>query len=426
MRPKNIPPEIWHLILSYLPLSDLKMVLLVCKDFYRVGTREKMWKHVILSRQKLCMFDVDDELAVIKMDRFEFKPNIDIKDYVDDTMDIDESQARNICRNVLKYCRSKEHVRELSMEEANLLHIGQDLLGDCISNLETVTFRYCKLSKEDILHIVSSISTSEHLKSINLSSMDFSHIPSKLLEEAVKSLEKFYINHTSLNVEQCMSLIDGIRSNPLLKYLGLGGQQCIKQLPRELLKDMIPLNLKILELSGTNLTPPQMETILLKISQLPTLEKLDLTRNILTEIDKDILAETLSNVEELGLMQTELSRDQVDALFRQILKKQKTKEVNLYEVNLKGVEKSLLAETVKTMETAVLFFTSITFDQISTLMVAIKKGSKLSTLYLNEDLLNRVETNLLCDALTSLEFVYLLNTGLSRETVTELVSGGKQ
>ena len=97
-----------------------------------------MWKNVILIRQKLSMFDMEDELAAIKMDRFELKTEINIKDYVDDNMDIDESQARNICQNVLKYCKSKEHVMEVSMEEANLLHVGRKLLRECIFNLEII------------------------------------------------------------------------------------------------------------------------------------------------------------------------------------------------------------------------------------------------------------------------------------------------
>ena len=59
------------------------------------------------------------------------------------------------------------------------------------------------------------------------------------------------------------------------------------------------------------------------------------------EVDRYILAEALSNVEELG-------RDGVVALLGQIFKKQNTKEVNLYEANLSNVDKSLLSEAVTT------------------------------------------------------------------------------
>ena len=423
---KNLPTEIWHLIFSYLPLSDLKTAMLVCKDFGRVGARESLWKDVILSRQKLNKFDVDDELAAIKMARFNSKQKIDFKDYIDDSVvDSEEAQVRNISRNILKYCCLKEHVRELSLEGANLMNMGTSLLRDCILKLETINFRYCKIAKDDLKTILSTIPRSQQLKSINLSSMDFSYIPPHMLQEAAQSLEKLHLNDTFLSIEQCKSLLNGIKDNPLLTSLGLGGQPSLKELPREMMMNMITQNLKCLELNVTNLEPQQMETIFKQISKLPTMTKLDLSRNVLTEVDKDILAEALSNIEDIGLMQTELSKDQVDALLGQILKKQKTKEANLYEMNLKDADKFLLAETVKTMEVVVLSFTSITYDQIITLLEAIKKGSKLRTLYLNQDQLSKVDTQLLCEAILTLEYVYLLNTGLARETVTELVSEGK-
>ena len=83
------------------------------------------------------------------------------------------------------------------------------------------------------------------------------------------------------------------------------------------------------------------------------MSKVDLTRNILTGVDKSILVKALANVEDLGLMQTELSKDQIDALLEQIVIKKNTKEVNLYEVNLKDVDKSLLARAISTIKVVV-------------------------------------------------------------------------
>ena len=82
---------------------------------------------------------------------------------------------------------------------------------------------------------------------------------------------------------------------------------------------MITPSMKCLYLGGTNLSTKQMEAIFKQISKLPRMRKLDLTRNILTGVDKNILAKALANVEDLGLMQTELSKDQVDALLEQIV-----------------------------------------------------------------------------------------------------------
>ena len=78
-----------------------------------------------------------------------------------------------------------------------------------------------------------------------------------------------------------------------------------------------------------------------------------------------------------------------------------------------------------TIQVVVLSCTSITCDQITSLLMAIRRGSRLRTLYLNQDQLNKVDPQLLCEAVTSLEYVYLLNTGLERKVVTQLVLQGK-
>ena len=200
-------------------------------------------------------------------------------------MDIAEVQKQNIILNIFKYCCSKEHVQEIVMEEANLSNVGANLLIGSILKLKTVNFKYSKIAKNDLLLIFSMIPYSQSLKSINFSSMDFSNIPPRMLHEASKYLEKLHLNHSRLDVEQCKGLIEGLKSNLQMTSLGLGGQQCLKQLPKEMLTNMITQNMKCLDSREANLNPSQLETILKLISKLPTMSSLYLKRSIFTEVD---------------------------------------------------------------------------------------------------------------------------------------------
>ena len=83
-----------------------------------------LWRDVGLSRQKLLKQEVGEELAMIKMDRPSRMKKIYIKDYVNDSLGNDEAQTRTIVRNVLQYSCAMEHVRELSLEDSNLVNIG--------------------------------------------------------------------------------------------------------------------------------------------------------------------------------------------------------------------------------------------------------------------------------------------------------------
>ena len=83
-----------------------------------------LWRDVGLSRQKLLEQEVGEELAMIKMDRPSRMKKIYIMDYVNDSLGNDEAQTRTIVRNVLQYSCAMEHVRELSLEDSNLVNIG--------------------------------------------------------------------------------------------------------------------------------------------------------------------------------------------------------------------------------------------------------------------------------------------------------------
>ena len=99
----TLPAEVWFHIFRFLPLKELKEVMLVCKEFYSISEMETLWKNVILSRQKLSRSNSDKELVLMRMGRFKFKQKItDLNDYIDDEME--EFQKQTITRNILTYC----------------------------------------------------------------------------------------------------------------------------------------------------------------------------------------------------------------------------------------------------------------------------------------------------------------------------------
>ena len=83
----TIPTEVWFIIFSLLPVQDLKEVMLTCKLLYSIGEMVTLWKNVVLSRQKLSKSDVDNELQLLRMGRFEFILKIDVNEYISDDMD---------------------------------------------------------------------------------------------------------------------------------------------------------------------------------------------------------------------------------------------------------------------------------------------------------------------------------------------------
>ena len=131
---------------------------------------------------------------MINMDRFSRKKRIDIEDYINDSLGNSEYHTRCIILSLVQYSCTVEHVKELSMEGADLLNIETSLLAACVAKLERVNLRYCKVSREDILVIFSTIPSSTNMKSINLSCMDLSCLPPHVLKASSASLEELSLN----------------------------------------------------------------------------------------------------------------------------------------------------------------------------------------------------------------------------------------
>ena len=70
------------------------------------------------------------------MGRFKFKQKIDIKEYIDDGSEMEESQKQTITRNLLAYCCANDHVEELSLQSTNFSNISMTLLENCIMKLK--------------------------------------------------------------------------------------------------------------------------------------------------------------------------------------------------------------------------------------------------------------------------------------------------
>ena len=112
---------------------------------------------------------------------------------------------------------------------------------------------------------------------------------SQMLKAPAEVVDELSLNNSSLGVKQCKSIISGVRKNNLMKSLGMGGQENLKYLPKEMMLDMITPKMKCLQLNGTNFPPKRMETIFQQISKLPVITKLNLTRNILKLTDTFLL-----------------------------------------------------------------------------------------------------------------------------------------
>ena len=93
-------------------------------------------------------------------------------------------------------------------------------------------------------------------------------------------------------------------------------------------------------------------------------------------------------------------------------------------MNLKDVDKTIFAESLKRIEQVVLSMTDLTYEQIVGLLQGMKHDFGLRNFTINNDLVKKVDIKVVCDAIITLEHLTLMVIGMERKMVAEIISTG--
>ena len=98
----------------------------------------------------------------------------------------------------------------------DLSQIDEELLIHAVSKLESVSLIGTHLTVEQLSSIVSAATSSDSLKSLNLSSNNLSKLSPDLLVSATENLTVFVLESSSLTQQQCRDVIIGGKSRPFI------------------------------------------------------------------------------------------------------------------------------------------------------------------------------------------------------------------
>ena len=140
------------------------------------------------------------------------------------------------------------------------------------------------------------------------------------------------------------------------------------------------------------------EKLLQAVAGHPGLRELDMSGTDLSRVEPELLASTLSKMEEVNLWYTELTPRQA-SIFCQVLKDNThLKSLQLGDVDLSRVEPELLAGAVAKLEEVNLSNTSLTNLQARALCQVLKENSHLKMMDLRGNKLSGVEAGLMEDS----------------------------
>jgi len=113
-------------------------------------------------------------------------------------------------------------------------------------------------------------------------------------------------------------------------------------------------------LQRTSLTPQQVTAICTAMTGNSQLKTLDLSGNNLSSVDADILAQAVAQLEEVGLDYTRLCQQKMEAIFAALDTPSKMKVLRIGNNNLFDMDPEILARVVNKLETVDVWFTQLT------------------------------------------------------------------
>ena len=174
-------------------------------------------------------------------------------------------------------------------------------------------------------------------------------------------------------------------------------------------------NIENINLRSTKLTNRQCSEIF-KVSKGDSkLKVLNIGNNDLMSVETDTLAKTVNKVEECNLYSCKMSVHQLEAIFKLLNEDCKLKILNMSGVTLSLVEVDVISKAIANLEEVDLRDTDLTTEQLEAIFMEIKSRRKLKNLILCAEDLRSVQIDSLVEALRCLEGVNLDEAWLTPE-----------
>ena len=320
----------------------------------------------------------------------------------------------------------------LRVSDANLDEIGHMLSSRRVLGVKRmeVKIRFCDSNPLDTRRscgrklelLLKAIAKHPNLREVDFNETDFKSVHSNLLVKALLNLEEVNnLDSGQMTSQQVVELLTGIgRGGSRLKRLKLFGKNFASLDPVLLAQALTQL--EELEPSWTNLTPHQWEAIFSLLGSSSKMKKVDIFDD-LRFVNPQVLAAGLNSLEDVSIYFTKVTVDQVKALLTETRKLTRLKKLSLERIQLSSLKASLVSEAVQQVEEVNLATTSLTGHQIETIAAAVgESSSRLRKLRISSNSLLSVDLDLLARGVMELEEVEMVNMCMTPEQAFVVVA----
>ena len=211
---------------------------------------------------------------------------------------------------------------------------------------------------------------------------ELKHIEPSLILQGIRTLDRVAFTGDCLNREQIEAFLASNYHEMDIKHLDISGN---RNLPNGIdLHHLFGAFTKLESLNVSNIrTYIQATPFFTSIMQGPSnLRKLDISNNMLSNIDPIVLAISLNMIEDVNIENVYLTKNQVKHLFLKMVKSTKIEELNINKNILTSIEENTLALAINKLRKVSLESTEISTNQIVRIIQSCLEKSKLDLISL--------------------------------------------
>ena len=433
-----LPEEMLEKIFRLLTPRELKAAMLTCKHWATVGQAPLLWTWACITARKSNLDSLVDILNNRKLNAVERlqvtsplseegmiqavvnHPGLkEVQMWVDSSLD---------CRNLGLLAQLVGKLEELELlwptfnfEEANVLcaamrgnkklkrfrlwknnlaSVDPNLFSQAFIHLDQLDLDEVEIPREQAAALFDGLFPTIRMKKLKMRKINLSSAEAFSLSVVVSKLEEATLQATQLTSGQGKAIFEKLKETEVLRKLDLSGNS-LSQVNADLLAGVVA-KLEVAKLSDTSLNPRQAIALCYQLvygtSKLKTLH---LNHNDLSAVDRLVLARAVTQMEEVGLNKTSLSRSQAEAIFAASARPddKKKKAFNIWEEHL-----------------------DVTMLQLDIYASWHKKPSRLRRLEMTDNDLSSVDERFLTRGLNGLERVDLKGTLLAKEQAARILS----
>ena len=430
------PREILMSVFRWLPPKDIKMAVLVSKQWMSVAGDPKLWKWTKVTVQNR---DHINMLCIKRIKKIEVIA-------IGTTENWKAEDWETFFRAVIMLPNLKEidglgHITITPSNRSapeypdkktvhNMWSVKKGLLAMALTKLEVMNLNGSSMHKGQIAELFVTMSSgNSQLKKFNLANQDLSSLEPGTFARAVAGLEEVKLTDTGITNCHVQALIEIISQTCQLKNLDISSREYQSNaLSLTVEPDLLAMALTKLEVvnlnGGSYIQKGQIAELFAAMSRNSQLKELNVSNQDLSSMEPEMFAGAMAGLEKVEIRRINtLTNQHVQALFKKISGPcQLLKNLQICNCTniLNSVEPELFAMVVSKLEVAIFSEMGLTNNQVMALFRVISQSSKIKELTLNHEELSCVEPNHLAMALTKIENVCICSTYITSDQQVEL------